>query len=65
MGEETIEQGKIMNRVLFICARNRARSQMAEGPVNHDLAGEIQAFSLSRTKEFFWDPQKKDPQEIS
>lgn len=34
-----------MKRVLFICTKNSARSQMAEGLVNHDLAGLFQAFS--------------------
>ncbi len=34
-----------MKRVLFICTRNSARSQMAEGMVNHDLAGRFKAFS--------------------
>jgi arsenate reductase len=34
-----------MKRVLFICTRNSARSQMAEGLINHDLAGKVQAFS--------------------
>ena len=34
-----------MKRVLFICTRNSARSQMAEGLINHDLAGRVQAFS--------------------
>jgi arsenate reductase len=34
-----------MKRVLFICTKNSARSQMAEGWVNHDLAGRVQAFS--------------------
>jgi arsenate reductase (thioredoxin) len=34
-----------MKRVLFICTHNSARSQMAEGLVNHDLAGKVQAFS--------------------
>lgn len=34
-----------MKRVLFICTRNSARSQMAEGLVNHDLAGRFKAFS--------------------
>ncbi len=34
-----------MKRVLFICTKNSARSQMAEGLVNHDLAGKVMAFS--------------------
>lgn len=34
-----------MKRVLFICTRNSARSQMAEGLANHDLAGKVEAFS--------------------
>ena len=34
-----------MKRVLFICTHNSARSQMAEGVVNHDLAGRVKAFS--------------------
>ncbi|MDH4267079.1 MAG: arsenate reductase ArsC [Deltaproteobacteria bacterium] len=34
-----------MKRVLFICTHNSARSQMAEGLVNHDLAGKVQALS--------------------
>ena len=34
-----------MKRVLFICTKNSARSQMAEGLVNHDLNGKVQAFS--------------------
>jgi len=34
-----------MKRVLFICTKNSARSQMAEGLVNHNLAGKMQAFS--------------------
>jgi len=39
------EKGIFMRRVLFICTKNSARSQMAEGLVNHDLAGKVQAFS--------------------
>ncbi len=38
-------KGIFMKRVLFICTKNSARSQMAEGLVNHDLAGEFQVFS--------------------
>jgi arsenate reductase len=34
-----------MLRVLFVCTENACRSQMAEGLVNHDLAGKVQAFS--------------------
>jgi len=31
--------------VLFVCTQNACRSQMAEGIVNHDLAGRVRAFS--------------------
>ena len=34
-----------MIKVLFLCTENACRSQMAEGLVNHDLAGQVQAFS--------------------
>lgn len=31
--------------VLFLCTENACRSQMAEGLINHDLAGLVKAFS--------------------
>ena len=34
-----------MYNVLFLCTENACRSQMAEGLVNHDLAGQVKAFS--------------------
>ena len=34
-----------MLNVLFLCSENACRSQMAEGLVNHDLAGQVRAFS--------------------
>ncbi len=34
-----------MFKVLFLCTENACRSQMAEGLVNHDLAGKVTAFS--------------------
>jgi len=41
-----------MKKVLFICTHNSARSQMAEGLVNHDLAGKVQAFSAGTDPTF-------------
>lgn len=34
-----------MLKVLFLCTENACRSQMAEGLVNHFLAGKVKAFS--------------------
>jgi arsenate reductase len=34
-----------MFKVLFLCTENACRSQMAEGLVNHFLAGKVKAFS--------------------
>ena len=34
-----------MMEVLFLCTENACRSQMAEGLVNHDLAGQVEAYS--------------------
>ena len=34
-----------MFKVLFLCTENACRSQMAEGLVNHYLAGQVRAFS--------------------
>jgi arsenate reductase len=34
-----------MFKVLFLCTENACRSQMAEGLVNHDLAGTVRAWS--------------------
>jgi len=34
-----------MLKVLFLCTENACRSQMAEGLVNHYLAGQVTAFS--------------------
>jgi arsenate reductase (thioredoxin) len=34
-----------MFKVLFLCTENACRSQMAEGLINHDLKGEVKAFS--------------------
>jgi protein-tyrosine-phosphatase len=34
-----------MKRVLFVCTKNSAHSQMAEALVNHDLAEPVKAVS--------------------
>ncbi len=34
-----------MKKVLFLCTGNSCRSQMADGIINHDFAGRIEAFS--------------------
>ena len=41
-----------MKRVLFVCTHNSARSQMAEGLVNHDLKGTVEAFSAGTDPTF-------------
>ncbi len=35
-----------MFKVLFLCTENACRSQMAEGLVNHYLAGQVKAYSV-------------------
>ena len=41
-----------MKRVLLICTHNSARSQIAEGLVNHELAGKVEAFSAGTDPTF-------------
>ncbi len=48
-----------MFRVLFLCTENACRSQMAEGLVNHDLAGQVKAFSAGVA------PKKLDPRAVT
>jgi arsenate reductase len=47
-----------MLRVLFLCTENACRSQMAEGLVNHDLAGKVAAASAGVA------PRKVNPRAI-
>lgn len=47
-----------MLKVLFLCTENACRSQMAEGLVNHFLAGQVQAFSAGVA------PKEVNPQAI-
>ncbi len=39
-------------RILFVCTKNSARSQMAEALVKHDLGGEYEAFSAGTEPSF-------------
>jgi arsenate reductase len=41
-----------MLKVLFLCTENACRSQMAEGLVNHDLAGRVKAYSAGVRPKF-------------
>jgi arsenate reductase (thioredoxin) len=47
-----------MLKVLFLCTENACRSQMAEGLVNHDLAGQVKAWSAGVR------PSRVDPRAI-
>lgn len=47
-----------MKKVLFLCTGNSARSQLAEGLVNHDFSGKIKAYSAGT------DPQGLNPDSI-
>jgi len=39
------EKEHMKKRILFLCTGNSCRSQMAEGLINHDFKGRIEAFS--------------------
>jgi arsenate reductase len=43
--QQNNDRDYFMLKVLFLCTENACRSQMAEGLINHDLAGRVQAFS--------------------
>jgi arsenate reductase (thioredoxin) len=45
-------------RVLFLCTGNSCRSQMAEGLINHDFVGRIDAFSAGT------EPQGLNPKAV-
>lgn len=47
-----------MKKALFLCTGNSARSQMAEGLVNHDYYGKIKAYSAGT------DPQGLNPNSV-
>lgn len=47
-----------MDRVLFLCTGNSCRSQMADGLINHDFAGKIEAISAGTQ------PQGLDPKAV-
>lgn len=50
----------MIKRVLFLCTGNSCRSQMADGIINHGLAGQIEAASAgtARTHIPFIDPPR-------
>ena len=48
----------MLKRVLFLCTGNSCRSQMADGIINHDFAGQIEAVSAGT------DPHGLNPQAV-